>query len=145
MRKALEGKYPDVTTGYASTNQYSVQEHVRRLEQAIAPNPDGFAVPVVDCDADEGPLRKAFKPGIPVVAFNIPGGRGRRTRRGIHHTANLFAGQHRHKPHLHRDGLVVAPPPPRRPPAGGEQPWLLAAPSWLPIVQAPRAGCAPTG
>jgi simple sugar transport system substrate-binding protein len=52
-----------------------VQEHVRLLEQAISTNPDGIAVPIVDSDAFEGPLRKAIEMGIPVVAFNIPDGR----------------------------------------------------------------------
>ena len=70
--KAFEEKYPDVTTEYISTNQYSVQEHVRLLEQAIATRPDGIAVPNVDFNAFEGPLRKAIESGIPVVAFNIP-------------------------------------------------------------------------
>lgn len=68
----FEKKYPDVTTEYISTNNYSVQEHVRLLEQAIATNPDGIAVPIVSTDAFEGPLRKAIEAGIPVVAFNIP-------------------------------------------------------------------------
>lgn len=69
---AFEEKYPDVKTEYISTNNYSVQEHVRLLEQAIATRPDGIAVPIVDADAFEGPLRKAIEMGIPVVAFNIP-------------------------------------------------------------------------
>lgn len=73
--KAFEERYPNVTTEYISTNQYSVQEHVRLLEQAIATQPDGIAVPIVDPDAFEGPLRKAIGMGIPVVAFNIPDGR----------------------------------------------------------------------
>lgn len=70
--KTFEEKYPDVTTEYISTNNYSVQEHVRLLEQAIATQPDGIAVPIVDSDAFEGPLRRAIEAGIPVVAFNIP-------------------------------------------------------------------------
>src|SRR3954451_17093539 len=73
--KEFEAKYPDVSTEYISTNNYSVQEHVRLLEQAIATRPDGIAVPIVDADAFEGPLRKAIEMGIPVVAFNIPDGR----------------------------------------------------------------------
>ncbi|PKP75114.1 MAG: sugar ABC transporter [Alphaproteobacteria bacterium HGW-Alphaproteobacteria-6] len=72
---AFEEKYPDVTTEYISTNNYSVQEHVRLLEQAIATRPDGIAVPIVDNDAFEGPLRRAIEAGIPVVAFNIPDSR----------------------------------------------------------------------
>jgi simple sugar transport system substrate-binding protein len=73
--KTFEEKYPNVKTEYISTNNYSVQEHVRLLEQAIATNPDGIAVPIVDSDAFEGPLRRAIEAGIPVVAFNIPDGR----------------------------------------------------------------------
>ncbi|WP_026155193.1 sugar ABC transporter substrate-binding protein [Paracoccus sp. N5] len=68
-------RYPNVTTEYISTNNYSVQEHVRLLEQAIATRPDGIAVPIVSSDAFEGPLRKAIEQGIPVVAFNIPDAR----------------------------------------------------------------------
>lgn len=71
----FEEKYPNVTTEYISTNNYSVQEHVRLLEQAISTNPDGIAVPIVDNDAFEGPLRRAIEAGIPVVAFNIPDSR----------------------------------------------------------------------
>ena len=56
--KTFEKKYPNVTTEYISTNQYSVQEHVRLLEQAISTQPDGIAVPIVSSDAFEGPLRQ---------------------------------------------------------------------------------------
>lgn len=71
----FEEKYPNVTTEYISTNNYSVQEHVRLLEQAISTRPDGIAVPIVSADAFEGPLRRAIEQGIPVVAFNIPDSR----------------------------------------------------------------------
>ena len=50
--KEFEKKYPNVKTEYISTNNYSVQEHVRLLEQAIATKPDGIAVPIVDGDPD---------------------------------------------------------------------------------------------
>jgi simple sugar transport system substrate-binding protein len=73
--KEFEKKYPNVTTEYVSTNNYSVQEHVRLLEQVIATHPDGIAVPIVSSDAFEAPLRKAIDEGIPVVAFNIPDSR----------------------------------------------------------------------
>ena len=65
-------KYPNVETEYLSTNQYSIQEHVRLIEQALATQPDGIAVPIVNAEAMEGPLRAAIDRGIPVVAFNIP-------------------------------------------------------------------------
>lgn len=71
----FENKYPNVETEYVSTNNYSVQEHVRLLEQVISTKPDGIAVPIVSSDAFEGPLRKAIAAGIPVVAFNIPDSR----------------------------------------------------------------------
>jgi simple sugar transport system substrate-binding protein len=73
--KAFEEKYPDVKTDYISTDNYSVQELVRLLEQAISTHPDGIAVPIVSTDALEGPLREAIDQGIPVVAFNIPDSR----------------------------------------------------------------------
>lgn len=68
----FEKKYPNVKTEYISTNEYSIQEHVRLIEQAVATKPDGLAVPIVSSDAMEGPLRTAIERGIPVVAFNIP-------------------------------------------------------------------------
>jgi len=71
----FEKKYPNVKTEYISTNKYSIQEHVRLIEQAIATRPDGLAVPIVSSDAMEGPLRTAIERGIPVVAFNIPDAR----------------------------------------------------------------------
>lgn len=76
----FEQKHPNVTTEYISTNNYSVQEHVRLLEQAIATRPDGIAVPIVSSDAFEGPLRRAIEQGIPVVAFNIPDARSTEDR-----------------------------------------------------------------
>ena len=78
--KVFEEKYPDVETEYISTNQYSIQDHVRLLEQAIATNPDGLAVPIVSSEAFDGPLRKAIEKGIPVVAFNIPDQRPKEER-----------------------------------------------------------------
>ena len=78
--KVFEEKYPDVETEYISTNQYSVQDHVRLIEQAIATNPDGLAVPIVSSEAFDGPLRKAIEMGIPVVAFNIPDQRPKEER-----------------------------------------------------------------
>jgi simple sugar transport system substrate-binding protein len=68
----FEKRYPNVETEYISTNEYSVQEHVRLIEQALATQPDGLAVPIVSAEAMEGPLRAAIERGIPVVAFNIP-------------------------------------------------------------------------
>jgi len=73
--KEFEERYPNVKTEYVSTNNYSVQEHVRLLEQTIATRPDGIAIPIVSSEAFEGPLRRAIDEGIPVVAFNIADGR----------------------------------------------------------------------
>ncbi len=70
--KAFEEKYPDVKTEYIATNEYSVQKHVQLIEQALASNPDGLAVPIVSSEAFEPVLNKAIAQGIPVVAFNIP-------------------------------------------------------------------------
>ena len=53
---------------------------MRLLEQAIATNPDGLAVPIVSSEAFDGPLRKAIEKGIPVVAFNIPDQRPKEER-----------------------------------------------------------------
>src|SRR5919106_1010861 len=49
-------KYPNVETEYLSTNQYSIQEHVRLIEQALATQPDGIAVPIVSAEEGEIPM-----------------------------------------------------------------------------------------
>lgn len=69
--KEFNKKYPNVNTEYVSTNQYSLQNLIQLLEQSIATNPDGIAVPIVDAQAMEPILNKAMEKGIPVVAFNI--------------------------------------------------------------------------
>ena len=63
-------KNPGVKTEYLSTNEYSLQNFIAILNQAIATRPDGIAVPI--------PAAKrsnlswiAIDSGIPVVAFNI--------------------------------------------------------------------------
>lgn len=76
----FEDKYPNVSLDYVSSNQYSVQELVRLLDQTIASRPDGIAVPIVSRDALEGPIRRAIDQGIPVVAFNIPDSRPKEER-----------------------------------------------------------------
>jgi len=73
-------RYPNVTVDYVSTNAYSIQEHIRLLEQTIASRPDGIAVPIVSSEAFEGPVRQAIDAGIPVVAFNIPDTRPQESR-----------------------------------------------------------------
>jgi simple sugar transport system substrate-binding protein len=68
----FERTHPNVKVDYVSSNQYSLQELVRLLEETIASKPDGIAVPIVSADALEGPIHEAIDAGIPVVAFNIP-------------------------------------------------------------------------
>jgi simple sugar transport system substrate-binding protein len=68
----FEEKYPDVETEYLGTNEYSIQQLVQLLEQALATNPDGLAIPIASNEALEPILREAIDSGIPVVAFNIP-------------------------------------------------------------------------
>ncbi len=68
----FERTHPNVKTDYVSSNQHSLQELVRLLEETIASKPDSIAVPIVSADALEGPIHEAIDAGIPVVAFNIP-------------------------------------------------------------------------
>jgi simple sugar transport system substrate-binding protein len=68
----FERRYPEVETEYISTNEYSVQKHVQMIEQALATEPDGLAVPIASSEAMEPVLTKAIERGIPVIAFNIP-------------------------------------------------------------------------
>jgi simple sugar transport system substrate-binding protein len=69
--KTFDEKYPGVKTEYLSTNEYSLQNFVAILNQAIATHPDGIAVPILNSEALQPILDKAVSDGIPVVAFNI--------------------------------------------------------------------------
>jgi simple sugar transport system substrate-binding protein len=69
--KTFEEKYPGVKTEYLSTNEYSLQNFIAILNQAIATHPDGIAVPILNSQALQPILDKAISSGIPVVAFNI--------------------------------------------------------------------------
>ncbi len=69
--KTFEEKYPDAKTEYLSTNEYSLQNFITILNQAIATHPDGIAVPILNSEALQPILDKAVQDGIPVVAFNI--------------------------------------------------------------------------
>jgi len=69
--KTFEEKYPGVKTEYLSTNEYSLQNFIAILNQAIATHPDGIAVPILNSEALQPILDKAVSSGIPVVAFNI--------------------------------------------------------------------------
>src|SRR5260370_9190199 len=69
--KTFNDKYPDVKTEYLSTNEYSLQNFIAILNQAIATHPYGIAVPILNSQALQPILDKAISSGIPVVAFNI--------------------------------------------------------------------------
>src|SRR5205823_8888851 len=69
--KTFDEKYPGVKTEYLSTNEYSLQNFIAILNQAIATHPDGIAVPILNNQALQPILDKAISSGIPVVAFNI--------------------------------------------------------------------------
>jgi simple sugar transport system substrate-binding protein len=69
--KTFDEKYPGVKTEYLSTSQYSLQEFIAILNQAIATHPDGIAIPILNSEALQPILDKAVGSGIPVVAFNI--------------------------------------------------------------------------
>src|ERR1700739_4414731 len=69
--KTFEERYPGVKTEYLSTNEYSLQNFIAILNQAIATHPDGIAVPILNNQALQPILDKAISSGIPVVAFNI--------------------------------------------------------------------------
>ena len=69
--KTFDEKYPGVKTEYLSTNEYSLQNFIAILNQAIATHPDGIAVPILNSEALQPILDKAIVDGIPVVAFNI--------------------------------------------------------------------------
>jgi simple sugar transport system substrate-binding protein len=49
--KTFEEKYPGVKTEYLSTNEYSLQNFIAILNQAIATHPDGIAVPILNNQA----------------------------------------------------------------------------------------------
>lgn len=69
--KTFNEKYPGVKTEYLSTNDFSLQNFIAILNQAIASRPDGIAIPILNSEALEPILSKAISSGIPVVAFNI--------------------------------------------------------------------------
>ena len=70
--KAFQERYPNVKAEYLSTNEYSTQNYVQLIEQAISTKPDGLVVAITDAAALDGVLRQAISQGIPVIAFNTP-------------------------------------------------------------------------
>jgi simple sugar transport system substrate-binding protein len=69
---AFQERYPNVKAEYLSGNEYSTQNYVQLIEQAISTKPDGLVVAITDAAALDGVLRRAISQGIPVIAFNIP-------------------------------------------------------------------------
>jgi hypothetical protein len=99
--KTFDDKYPGVKTEYLSTNEYSLQNFIAILNQAIATHPDGIAVPILNNQALQPILDKAISSGIPVVAFNISDPRpvGERIHyltyvRGDEYLTGLKLGEH---------------------------------------------------
>jgi simple sugar transport system substrate-binding protein len=73
--KDFERRFPEVTTDYVATSEFSVENLVTLLKQTIATKPDGIAIPIIAGEAEGPVLEDAIKQGIPVVAFNtIPSG-----------------------------------------------------------------------
>jgi simple sugar transport system substrate-binding protein len=52
--------------------QFAVAGYVDLLNQAIAAQPDGMFVTILDQNAVDEPLRNAIDSGIPVIAVNVP-------------------------------------------------------------------------
>jgi two-component system sensor histidine kinase/response regulator len=69
---AFQERYPKVKAEYLSGDEYSTQNYVQLIEQAISTKPDGLVVAITDAPALDGVLRRAISQGIPVIAFNIP-------------------------------------------------------------------------
>jgi len=69
---AFQERYPKVKAEYLSGDEYSTQNYVQLIEQAISTKPDGLVVAITDAVALDGVLRRAISQGIPVIAFNIP-------------------------------------------------------------------------
>jgi PAS domain S-box-containing protein len=69
---AFQERYPKVKADYLSGDEYSTQNYLQLIEQAISTKPDGLVVAITDPAALDGVLRRAIGQGIPVIAFNIP-------------------------------------------------------------------------
>jgi len=67
----FKAMYPDVEAEYiAPSGEYSLQDFYQLMQQVIATNPDGIAVPILNAEAQEPILLEAMAQGIAVVAFN---------------------------------------------------------------------------
>lgn len=69
MKDAAE-KYGVDLVSLATGSYESSARNVEKLDQAIAANPDGIIVTVLDYNAVDGSLRRAQEKGIPVIAVN---------------------------------------------------------------------------
>ncbi|HZA20133.1 MAG TPA: sugar ABC transporter substrate-binding protein [Actinomycetota bacterium] len=62
----------DVRLTWLNPEQFSVQKVVDLLNSAVAANPDGMLVTIIDPAAVDPPIRQAIESGIPVIAIDIP-------------------------------------------------------------------------
>lgn len=62
----------DVDLTWLNPEQFSVQKVVDLLNSAIAANPNGMLVTIIDPEAVDPPIRQAIESGIPVIAIDIP-------------------------------------------------------------------------
>jgi simple sugar transport system substrate-binding protein len=62
----------NVDLTWLNPEQFSVQKVVDLLNSAIAANPDGMLVTIIDPEAVDPPIRQAIDTGIPVIAIDIP-------------------------------------------------------------------------
>jgi len=69
--KDFESRYPEVEIKYFATTEFSIKEFKEFVEIAIAADPDGIMLPIVEAEAVEKPLQMAIEKGIPVIALNI--------------------------------------------------------------------------
>jgi simple sugar transport system substrate-binding protein len=72
----FKAKYPDAEAEFvAPSGDFSLPSFIELIQQVIATNPDGIAVPILNAEAMDPVLRDAMDQGIAVVAFNGADGR----------------------------------------------------------------------
>ena len=64
------GDHLGVQVTYRNPPTGDLADMARIIEQAAATNPDGIITTLADYDVLKGPIRKAIKKGIPVIAIN---------------------------------------------------------------------------
>jgi simple sugar transport system substrate-binding protein len=62
----------DVDLTWLNPEQFSIQKVVDLLNSAIAANPDGMLVTIIDPEAVDPPIRQAIESEVPVIAIDIP-------------------------------------------------------------------------